>query len=377
MNISPSTLLVVAVVTAVINVLIVLALVARSRAGHARHVVELDGIISSSYVDPESTEKRQPPFEEWEAAGGWPGSMARLADARSAWPGIAFGASMPTSAEQSQAVEAEVEPEVEPFEYPAPTSLEQRSLGLDDDPAHDDVADADTDETEDEGDVVDELEDGAADTTEAEAVAEDQVDAVVEEPAVAPVLTALPTLAAPSAPRGRDALTGMLDALAFEEVLSHEDAREQRYRRSATVIVFELDGLAKIVDRLGSEPGDRIEAALGDTITRLARRADYVARLERGRYAALLPETDEVAAINYVERIRRACDLWLESSAIAMRLAIGWASTTGDATLEGAIRLATERMRVEQRRHARAVGDEAGDLDALEAAEPLEDAAGL
>jgi diguanylate cyclase (GGDEF)-like protein len=374
MNVSPSTLLVIAVVTAVINVLIVLALVARSRAGHARHVVELDGIISSSYVDPESTEKRQPPFEEWEAAGGWPGSMARLADARSAWPGIAFGASMPTSterAEPAEAVEAEAEPDVEPFEYPAPTSLEQRSLGLDDDAADDDVADADTDETEDEGDVVDELEDGAEDTTEAEAAAEDHADAVVDEDVeVAPVLTALPTLAAPSAPRGRDALTGMLDALSFEEALSHEDAREQRYRRSATVIVFELDGLAKIVDRLGSDPGDRIEAALGDTITRLARRADYVARLERGRYAALLPETDEVAAINYVERIRRACDLWLESGAIAMRLAIGWASTGGDATLDGALRLATDRMRMESRRNSRLAGD-ATELPAEEEASGL------
>jgi diguanylate cyclase (GGDEF)-like protein len=373
MNVSPSTLLVIGAVTAVINVLIVLALLGRSRAHHARHVVELDGIISSSYVDPESTETRQPPFEEWEAAGGWPGSMARLADARSAWPGIAFGASMPKSAEQAEAVEAvdeaEGEPEVEPFEYPAPTSLEQRSLGLDDDPA-DDAADAYADETQDEGDMVEELEDGAADTTVAEAPAEDQVDAEVEEPGAVPVLTALPTLAAPSAPRGRDALTGMLDALSFEEALSHEDAREQRYRRSATVIVFELDGLAKIVDRLGSDPGDRIEAALGDTITRLARRADYVARLERGRYAALLPETDEVAAINYVERIRRACDLWLESGAIAMRLAIGWASTGGDATLDGALRLATDRMRMESRRNSRLAGD-ATELPAEEEASGL------
>jgi hypothetical protein len=112
---------------------------------------------------------------------------------------------------------------------------------------------------------------------------------------------------------------------------------------------------------------------------RLARRADYVARLDRGRYAALLPETDEIAAINYVERIRRACDLWLESGAIAMRLAIGWASTTGDAGLSGAVRVATDRMRVELRPHARGVRDVvpgaqagAGDLGAV-----TDDAVGL
>ena len=128
--------------------------------------------------------------------------------------------------------------------------------------------------------------------------------------------------------RGRDPLTGLLDALAFEEVMAQEEAREQRYGHPATIIVFELDGLTKLVDRLGAETGDRIETALGDTIRRLARRADHVARLERGRYAVLLPVTDEVAAINYVERVRRACELWLESGAIAMRLAIGWASTS-------------------------------------------------
>jgi diguanylate cyclase (GGDEF)-like protein len=368
MNLSPSTLLVIGAVTAVINVLIVLALVARSRADRARHVVELDGILSSSYIHsgpggPTRLRAAEPPTSK-----GWRGSTLRLADIEAGWPAIAFGASMPKTAEQAEAVEAveaeveaveaEVEAEVEPFEYPAPTSLEQRSVGLDDDATDADTADADTDEIEDEGDVVDVLEDGAEDAADAEAEAADHAEAVVdEEVVVAPRLTALPTLAETSAPRGRDELTGMLDAPSFEEALSHEDAREQRYRRSATVIVFELDGLARLVDRLGSDPGDRIEAALGDTITRLARRADYVARLERGRYAALLPETDEVAAINYVERIRRAGDLWLESGAIAMRLVIGWASTGGDATLDGALRSATDRMRMESRRNSRLGGD--------------------
>jgi diguanylate cyclase (GGDEF)-like protein len=153
-------------------------------------------------------------------------------------------------------------------------------------------------------------------------------------------------------------LTGLLDEPSFKEALAHEDAREQRYGRPATVVVFELDGLSKIVDRLGSNTGDRIEVALADTIARLARRADYVARLERGRYGVLLPETDEVAAINYVERIRRACELWLESGAIAMRLAIGWASTGGDVKLGAAIRTATDRMRIESRRNERSAGDE-------------------
>ena len=188
--------------------------------------------------------------------------------------------------------------------------------------------------------------------------ATEPADAPVGEVAAPAAMTVITTVSGGKTSFGRDALTGLLDATAFEEAMSHEEARQQRYGRPATVIVLEIDGLAKLVDRLGPEGGGRIEAALGHAIERLARRADYVARLERGRYAALLPETDEVAAINYVERIRSACDPWLESGAIAMRLAIGWASTTGDAGLTDAVRVATDRMRAELRRDARQVGDE-------------------
>jgi hypothetical protein len=75
-----------------------------------------------------------------------------------------------------------------------------------------------------------------------------------------------------------------------------------------------------------------------------------------------MPETDEIVAINYVERIRQACDQWLASGAIAMRLAIGWASTTGTASVTTARQVALDRMHAEQRRHARLAADgSAGD----------------
>ena len=101
----------------------------------------------------------------------------------------------------------------------------------------------------------------------------------------------------------------------------------------------------------GRRPATASCPALADTLSRLARGADHVARLGPAGSAVLLPETDEVAAINYVERVRAACELWLESGAIALRLAIGWASTAGDPTLADADRASpTERMYVELRR---------------------------
>jgi hypothetical protein len=71
----------------------------------------------------------------------------------------------------------------------------------------------------------------------------------------------------------------------------------------------------------------------------------------------LLPETDEIQAIHYIERVRRTCDLWLESGAVSLRLAIGWASASGDDSLHDAGRTATERMFAEVHRNARRSGD--------------------
>ncbi len=156
---------------------------------------------------------------------------------------------------------------------------------------------------------------------------------------------------------GVDALTGLLDHAAFARLIATEDVRVQRYHRPATVVIFELGGLDRLTERLGVEAADRVIPALADTMRRLAREVDFVARLAPGRFGVLLPETDEIAAINYVERVRRACELWLESGAIALNLAAGWAGSTGDPTLIEDQRLATDRMYVELRRDARKVTD--------------------
>lgn len=141
-----------------------------------------------------------------------------------------------------------------------------------------------------------------------------------------------------------DRLTGLLSPTDWNRLIADEDVRHARYKRPATVVVIELDGFDRLVGALGQLAADRVIVAVSDTIRRHARKADHVARLGPSRFGVLLPETDEVAAINYVERVRQASDLWLESGAIALRLAIGWASPVVDSSLTGAQAQAIERM---------------------------------
>jgi diguanylate cyclase (GGDEF)-like protein len=150
-----------------------------------------------------------------------------------------------------------------------------------------------------------------------------------------------------------DALTGLLTHAAWTRIVDDEEARIRRYRRPATVVMVELQGLDRLVELMGPASVDRIVPAVADTLRRDARESDHVARLGTGRFAILLPETDEILAINYVERVRRAADLWLESGAVALRMAMGWASSAADGSLSDAEGLATDRMFIELRRAER------------------------
>jgi diguanylate cyclase (GGDEF)-like protein len=167
------------------------------------------------------------------------------------------------------------------------------------------------------------------------------------------IVSVVPPIEATNDPT-TDSLTGLLVPSAWARIVTDEEARIKRYHRSATIVIIELEGLDKLVQLMGPGSIERIVPAVADTIRRGAREADHVARLGTGRFAVLMPETDEILAINYVERIRRACELWLEAGAVALHLAMGWASSAGDGTLTDVETAATDRMYLELRRTVRA-----------------------
>jgi len=166
-------------------------------------------------------------------------------------------------------------------------------------------------------------------------------------------VTALGGLHAPSASASTglapDPLTGLDGTTVWSRIIEIENARLLRYRRPATVVVAEVVGLRRLEERLGSEAVDRLLPVVADAFRREARSSDLVARIGQNRFAAFLPETDETQASNYVERIRLVCEPWLASSAVPLRLAVGWSSPTAASDLEFAIQRAAERMHDDRR----------------------------
>ena len=152
-----------------------------------------------------------------------------------------------------------------------------------------------------------------------------------------------------------DPQTGLDAPSTWTRWLHEEETRVRRYHRPATVVLVELEGLERLVERLGPAAADRLIPPVAATMRRHARESDRVARLGPARFGAILPETDEVRAINYVERVRSTCDVWLASGAVSLRLSMGWAEMNASHLLEATLAAAEDRLNTERRRTA--VGD--------------------
>lgn len=167
-----------------------------------------------------------------------------------------------------------------------------------------------------------------------------------------------------------DPATGLDLAPAWSKWLDEESARIGRYGRPATIVLVEVAGLDRLAERLGSAAADRLIPPIATTMRRHARASDNIARLGPARFGALLPETDEIRAINYVERARSACDVWLEAGAVAMRLSIGWAEIGANQPVAVAVQTAERRLNEERQRLRPRPDLEVVDAEAEPEAEP-------
>ena len=139
-----------------------------------------------------------------------------------------------------------------------------------------------------------------------------------------------------------DPVTGLGTAVAWELWLADEDPREQRYRRPTTIVLAELDGLDAVVAVHGPDVAERAAEMIGTALRANVRTSDRAAVIGPGLYAVLLTETDEIRAVNFVERVRATCEDWLDANAPGVGIAFGWASPEGDG-------LAGARLRAQQR----------------------------
>ena len=108
-----------------------------------------------------------------------------------------------------------------------------------------------------------------------------------------------------------DHLTSIPNRRKFNEVLSYELMRDERYRTGLSLIICDLDNFKSINDQFGHYAGDSVLKAFARLVNRNIRGSDIFARWGGEEFVLLLPGTNLEAAIEIAEKLRIETERYL------------------------------------------------------------------
>jgi len=104
----------------------------------------------------------------------------------------------------------------------------------------------------------------------------------------------------------RDELTNLYNRRYFFERYERESYRAERYDRSLSLLMIDIDHFKNFNDSYGHLRGDRALRKVASTLESHLRRADVVARYGGEEFLILLPETEKKSAAIVGEKLREA-----------------------------------------------------------------------
>ncbi|MBR0794253.1 diguanylate cyclase [Bradyrhizobium jicamae] len=120
-----------------------------------------------------------------------------------------------------------------------------------------------------------------------------------------------------------DPLTGLFNRRHFLSAMEAEWSRFQRYYRSLSVLMVDIDHFKTVNDQFGHAAGDAAIKAVAELCINGKRKSDVVGRVGGEEFAVLLPETSMSRARTVAERIRRRIEtLALPNSGAPLALTV-------------------------------------------------------
>lgn len=105
-----------------------------------------------------------------------------------------------------------------------------------------------------------------------------------------------------------DGLTDLYNYRFFQQFLTIEMSRAQRFQRPLSLIMLDVDYLKTYNDIYGHQAGDQALRQIAALLQRSSRRYDLVARYGGDEFVIILPETNKGTAAEVAERIRAAVE---------------------------------------------------------------------
>jgi diguanylate cyclase (GGDEF)-like protein len=133
-----------------------------------------------------------------------------------------------------------------------------------------------------------------------------------------------------------DALTALYNKRYLMDYLQREIDRSARYGRPLALILFDIDHFKAINDSMGHLAGDVTLRDLAERLRLKICKDDLLARYGGEEFAAVLTETDRVAAAELAEQLRRSVEelsFSFEGRPYSVTISLGVASIHGDESL--------------------------------------------
>jgi len=131
-----------------------------------------------------------------------------------------------------------------------------------------------------------------------------------------------------------DGLTGLFNHRVFQEKLSDELKRMDRYSEQISLILTDIDFFKKVNDRYGHPAGDIVLKEVAKVIKGTLRDIDIPARYGGEEFAVILPQTNGIGAKNIAERLRKSvmdASFSADGASFKITLSIGIATSPVDA----------------------------------------------
>lgn len=141
-----------------------------------------------------------------------------------------------------------------------------------------------------------------------------------------------------------DPLTGLYNARYADRRLATEVARSHRYSYPLTVLLLEIDGLARIGELWGQSVARRVLREFAQRVTEVIRVSDVAISLGDGEFTLLLPECPPEEVARLLKRLGSP-ELELSGQKIAIPFAAGWAGYRLGELPEELLRRAEQALR--------------------------------
>ena len=107
----------------------------------------------------------------------------------------------------------------------------------------------------------------------------------------------------------KDALTGIWNRQALNEILDKEFARWQRYQSPLSIVIWDVDFFKRVNDNYGHAAGDKVLRTIARIFQKATRDADFIARFGGEEFMGIFPETRLEDALTLANKIREKVEL--------------------------------------------------------------------